>query len=131
MEEQHLHLHLHRNYIAPYTHSSSPGTFSEVIVMHLLLTEYDATEISTQFVKTTIFCSDIVNQKLKMEYRAGPKITGDKIRQCLHNSLPKKINDTSPYLTYLCGYIDVYSMSVSQFRLCSFLCNPYITLQIS
>ena len=31
-----------------------------------------------------------------MKYRAGPKSTGDMIRQCLHNSLPKKINDTSP-----------------------------------
>ena len=40
-----------------------------------------------------------VNQKLKMEYRAGPKSTGDKIRRCLHNSLPKKINDTSPILS--------------------------------
>ena len=33
--------------------------------------------------------------------------------------------------TYLCWYIDVYSMSVSQSCLCSFLCNPYITLRIS
>ena len=31
---------------------------------------------------------------LKREYRAGPKSTGDKIIQCLHNSLSKKINDT-------------------------------------
>ena len=28
-------------------------------------------------------------------------------------------------------YVDVHSMSVSQSCLCSFLCNPYITLQIS
>ena len=27
-------------------------------------------------------------------------------------------------------YVDVHSMSVSQSCLCSFLCNPYITLQI-
>ena len=36
-----------------HTHIHHPlGTFSEVIVMHLLLTEYDATEVTTQFVKT-------------------------------------------------------------------------------
>ena len=39
-----------------------------------------------------------VNQKLKMEYRAGPKSTGDKIRQCLHNSLPKKKQLHQPYI---------------------------------
>ena len=27
-------------------------------------------------------------------------------------------------------YVDVHSMSVSQSCLCSFLCNPYITLKI-
>ena len=27
-------------------------------------------------------------------------------------------------------YVDIHSMSVSQSCLCSFLCNPYITLQI-
>ena len=32
---------------------------------------------------------------------------------------------------YQQGYIDVHSMSVSQSCLCPFLCNPYITLQIS
>ena len=32
---------------------------------------------------------------------------------------------TSTYM-YLCWYINVYSMSVSQSCLCSFLCNPYI-----
>ena len=33
-----------------HTHIYHPlGTFSEAIVMHLVLTEYDATEITTQF----------------------------------------------------------------------------------
>ena len=41
-----------------------------------------------------------VNQKLKMEYRAGPlKSTRDEIRQCLHNYMSEKINDTmQPYI---------------------------------
>ena len=61
-----------------------------------------------------------------MEYRAGPKSTGDKIRQCLHNSLPKKINDTSPilshYMTHAHAHAHAHTATVTKVH-CTFSCD--------
>ena len=44
-----IYMYIDTTLIAPYTHSSSNGNnFIEVIVVYLFLTEYDATEITTQ-----------------------------------------------------------------------------------